>query len=162
MIEKGHALLHVSRWGYMIGRGDLHLLEGHGWEFTMDTGAAAWAMWIGALHREGSCSLSDPGWDTEWTEKIYCSIGDLVDCIARIEEICHDLWYLGHGAGWIEEPLAIWENRLPWEMLDALSLDTSKVRLEELWWSCGDPCSLQGSWARCPLGILFNSEDSVK
>lgn len=33
-------------------------------------------------------------------------LGDLVDCMTWVEEICHGLWYLGHGTGWIEEPLA--------------------------------------------------------
>jgi len=29
------------------------------------------------------------------------------------------------------------------------------------WWSCGCPCSLQGSWTRWPLKIPSNSKDSM-
>ena len=55
-------------------------------------------------------------------------------------------------------------SRLPRDVVDALSLETFKVRLDqslgnlmELW--C--PCSLQGSWTRWPSEVPTNSKDSV-
>jgi len=55
-------------------------------------------------------------------------------------------------------------NRLPRDVVDALSLETFNVRLDqalgnlmELW--C--PCSLQGSWTRWPSEVPTNSKDSV-
>ena len=52
------------------------------------------------------------------------------------------------------------------EMVDALSLETAKVRLEGFcapWWSCRCPCSLQGQWMtfRSPFQ-LEGSYDSIK
>jgi len=55
-------------------------------------------------------------------------------------------------------------NRLPKDIVDAPSLVTFKVRLDqalgnliELW--C--PCSLQGSWAGWPSEVPSNSKDSM-
>ena len=39
-------------------------------------------------------------------------------------------------------------HRLPREAVDVSSLETAKVRLDgaqSTWWSCGCPCSVQGS-----------------
>jgi len=55
-------------------------------------------------------------------------------------------------------------NRLPSVVVDALSLNAFKVRLDkamgnmiQLW--C--PCSLQGSWTRWPSEVPSNSKDSM-
>ena len=59
-------------------------------------------------------------------------------------------------------------HRLPREVVEALFLKTFKARLNRApstWWSCSCPCSLQGSWTRCLLKVLFNSKrfyDSLK
>ena len=55
-------------------------------------------------------------------------------------------------------------HRLPREVVDAPSLETAKVRLDRAlstWWSCGCPCSLQGSWTRWPFKIPSNSNNSM-
>ena len=55
-------------------------------------------------------------------------------------------------------------NRLSREVVDALSLETSRGKLEgvlSIWLSCGCPCSLQGSWTRWPLKVPSNSKHSV-
>ena len=55
-------------------------------------------------------------------------------------------------------------HRLPRDVVDALSLETFKVRLDQalgnlMWLWC--PCSLQGSWTRWPPGFPSNSKDSM-
>ena len=53
-------------------------------------------------------------------------------------------------------------HRLPREAVDALSLETSKVRLNgalSTWWSCGCPCPLQGIWTRWPVSVPSNTND---
>ena len=55
-------------------------------------------------------------------------------------------------------------HRLPREVVGAPSLQTPKVRLDgalSTWWSCGFPCSLQGSWTRWPLRVPSNSNKSM-
>ena len=53
---------------------------------------------------------------------------------------------------------------LPRELVEALSLETFKVRLDQAlstWWSCRCPCSLQGSWTRWSLRVPSNSKESM-
>ena len=55
-------------------------------------------------------------------------------------------------------------HRLPREVVDALSLETLKVRLDRAlstWSSRRCPCSLQGSCARWPLKVPSNSSTSM-
>ena len=55
-------------------------------------------------------------------------------------------------------------HRLLREMVDTLTLKTSKVRMDgalSTWWSCRCPCSLQGSGTRWSLKVFSNRNDSV-
>ena len=55
-------------------------------------------------------------------------------------------------------------NRLPREVVDAPSLETFKVRLDEALStrsSCRCPCSSRGSWTRWPLSIPSKSDDCM-
>ena len=55
-------------------------------------------------------------------------------------------------------------NRLPSDVVDVLSLETLKVRLDKALGSLLQlccPCSLQGSWTRWPSVLLSNSKDSM-
>ena len=54
--------------------------------------------------------------------------------------------------------------RLPREVEDAPSLETAKVGLDgalSTWWSCGGPCSVQGSWTGWTLRVPSNSNNSL-
>ena len=55
-------------------------------------------------------------------------------------------------------------NRLPREVVDALSLETLKVRLDGALSNlicCRCSCSLQGSWTRWPLRVPSISNNSM-
>ena len=55
-------------------------------------------------------------------------------------------------------------NRLPWDAVDALSLEAFKARLDHALGnpcSCARPCSLQNSWTRWLLKVPFNSNKSM-